>query len=240
MCIIILTKFREDPLRAVKEPDILTNVKKVKVLKRIFFSEESGYGVFKVTVKGTREQTVMVGNLFDVNEGDFLEITGDEFTHPTYGHQIKVTAYKSILPEDREGMVKYLSSGRFKGLGKKTAEKIVNKFGDKTFGIFQDNPDRLREVKGVKKALIAEIKKSEKDNKTIRELTVKLAPYGIGNETVFKIYKTFSEDSFGILELTQINENFFPEAFKCYRIGYLPKVFIGRLFHLSPPCIYIR
>ena len=178
----------------------MTNGKKVKVLKRIFFSEESGYGVFKVSVKGTREQTVMVGNLFDVNEGDFLEITGDVVNHPTYGNQIRVTAYKAIPPEDRDGMVKYLSSGRFKGLGKRTAEKIVNKFGDKTFDIFRDNPDRLAEVKGVKKALITEIKKSGKDNKTIRELTVKLAPHGIGNETVFKIYKTFGDDSFTVLE----------------------------------------
>lgn len=184
----------------VKEPGILTNVKKVKVLKRIFFSEESGYGVFKVSVKGTREQTVMVGNLFDVNEGDFLEITGDDFNHPTYGHQIKVTAYKSIPPEDREGVIKYLSSGRFRGLGKRTAEKIVNKFGDKTFEILQDNPERLREVKGVKKNIIEEIKKAGKDNKIIRDLTVKLAPYGIGNETIFKIYKTFGDDSYGILE----------------------------------------
>ncbi len=184
----------------VKEPNILTKVKKVKVLKRFFFSEENGYGVFKVSVKGTREQTVIVGNLFDVNEGDFLEITGDDVNHPTYGQQFRVTAYKSILPEDRDGMVKYLSSGRFKGLGKRTAEKIVSKFGDDTFKIFQENPERLREVKGVKKKLIEEIKQGEKDNKTIRELTVKLAPYGIGNETIFKIYKTFGDDSFGILE----------------------------------------
>lgn len=187
-------------MTGAEEPCILTDAKKVKVLKRIFFSEESGYGVFKVTVKGSREQTVIVGNLFDVNEGDFLEITGEEFNHPTYGHQIKVAAYKSILPEDKEGMVLYLSSGRIKGVGQKTAERIVDKFGKDTFNILQDNPDRLREVKGVKKFIIADIKESMKESKTIRELTVKLAPYGIGNETVFKIFKEFGDDSFAVLE----------------------------------------
>ena len=61
-------------------PDIM--IKKVKVLKKIFFSEETGYGVFRVSIKGTRDHTVIVGNLFDVNEGDFLEVTGEVVNHP--------------------------------------------------------------------------------------------------------------------------------------------------------------
>jgi exodeoxyribonuclease V alpha subunit len=178
----------------------LADAKKVKVLKRIFFSEESGYGVFKVSVKGSHDQTVIVGNLFDVNEGDFLEITGEEFNHPTYGPQIKVTAYKSLLPEDKEGMILYLSSGRIKGVGKRTAERIVERFGKDTFTILQESPDRLREIKGIKKFIIADIKESMKESWTIRELTVKLGPYGIGRETIFKIYKEFGDDSFAILE----------------------------------------
>jgi exodeoxyribonuclease V alpha subunit len=178
----------------------LPNIIKVKVLKKIFFSEESAYGVFKVSVKGTRQQTVIVGNLFDVNEGDFLEVTGEVVNHPRYGEQIKVQRFKTILPEDKEGMIKYLSSGRIKGIGKKTAEKIVNKFGTSTFDVLQDKTESLREIKGLKKSTIEEIKKNLKDNKTIRELTVKLAPYGIGNETIFKIYKEFGDDSFGVLE----------------------------------------
>ncbi len=175
-------------------------IKKVKVLKKIFFSEENAYGVFRVSIKGTREHTVIVGNLFDVNEGDFLEVTGEVFNHPRYGEQIKVQSFKTILPEDKEGMVKYLSSGRIKGIGKKTAEKIVDKFGASTFDTLQNNAERLKEIKGLKKSTIEEIKKNLKENKTIRELTVKLAPYGIGNETIFKIYKEFGDDSFGVLE----------------------------------------
>ncbi len=178
----------------------MPNIIKVKVLKKIFFSEENAYGVFKVSVKGTREQTVIVGNLFDVNEGDFLEVTGEVFNHSRYGEQVKVQSFKTILPEDKEGMIKYLSSGRIKGIGKKTAEKIVNKFGTSTFEVLQNKTERLREIKGLKKSTVEEIKKNLKDNKTIRELTVKLAPYGIGNETIFKIYKEFGDDSFGVLE----------------------------------------
>jgi exodeoxyribonuclease V alpha subunit len=178
----------------------LPDIKKVKVLKKIFFSEETGYGVFSVSVKGSREQTAIVGNLFDVNEGDFLEVTGETVKHPRYGEQIKVLGFKAILPDDKEGMIKYLSSGRIKGIGKKTAKKIVAKFGASTFDVLQKNVERLSEIKGFKRSIIDEIKKNMKDNKIIRELTVKLGPYGIGNETIYKIYKEFGDDSFGILE----------------------------------------
>ncbi|MCP4153609.1 MAG: ATP-dependent RecD-like DNA helicase [bacterium] len=173
--------------------------KKVKVLKKIFFSEETGFGVFNVLIKGTRDQTIIVGNLFDVNAGDFLEVTGEIVAHPKFGDQIKVDSFTSTLPEDKEGMIKYLSS-RIKGLGKRTSEKIVNKFGDETFEILRENPERLRELK-IGKKVIAEIKKNSKDNETIRELTVKLAPHGIGNETIFKIYKEFGDDAMEHLEL---------------------------------------
>jgi exodeoxyribonuclease V alpha subunit len=178
----------------------LADVKKVRVLKKIFFSEESGYGVFKVSVKGTREQTAIVGNLLDVNEGDLLEISGREVDHPTYGKQIKVLSFKAILPEDKEGIIKYLSSGRIKGVGRKMAEKIADRFGTETFEILQEHPERLREIKGVKKFIVEEVKKNIKENKMIRELTVKLAPYGIGNETIFKICKEFGDDVAQVLE----------------------------------------
>jgi exodeoxyribonuclease V alpha subunit len=172
----------------------------VKILKRIFFSEESGYGVFRVSIKGHRESRTIVGSLLDVSEGDFLQVTGELFKHPKYGEQIKVVSYQAVLPQDSEGMINYLSSGRIKGVGKKTAERIVKKFGLSTFKILEDDPDRLKEVKGVRNRIIEEVKKNTQANKTIRELTIKLSPYGIGSETVIKIFKEFAEDCFNILE----------------------------------------
>ncbi|MCK4766260.1 MAG: ATP-dependent RecD-like DNA helicase [Candidatus Aminicenantes bacterium] len=173
---------------------------KVRIKKRIFFSEESGFGVFSVSVKGTRQQRVIVGAMLDVGEGDFLHIEGDEIVHPRFGEQIKVKSYQTILPQDEEGMINYLSSGRIKGIGKKNAERIVKKFGKKTFEILEESPERLREVKGVGRNVVAEAKRNSKANKTIRELTVKLSPYGIGSETIIKIFKEFDEDAFSLLE----------------------------------------
>ncbi len=178
----------------------MLETKKVKVLKKIFFSEETGFCVCNVSIKGTREQRIIVGSLFDVSEGDFLEISGERVTHPRFGEQIKIHSFKSLPPEDTEGIIKFLSSKRFKGLGKRTAKRIVETFGDRTFEILQENPERLREIKGLKKSLIQEIKEHLNDNKVVRELTVKLAPFGIGNETVYKIHKAFGDDVFDVLE----------------------------------------
>jgi exodeoxyribonuclease V alpha subunit len=172
---------------------------KVRIQKRIFFSDETGFAVCKVAVLGSKENTIIVGNLLDINEGDFLEVEGIYADHPRFGRQVKVNSFKAIMPEDKEGMVKYLS-GRFKGLGKKSAEKIVKYFGENTFKVLEHSPERLREVKGIQKTVIEDVKKNFAGNKIIRSLTVKLAPYGIGNETIFKIYKEFEADAFNVLQ----------------------------------------
>ncbi|TFG73849.1 MAG: hypothetical protein E4H23_12920, partial [Chrysiogenales bacterium] len=61
---------------------------KVKVSRKIFVSPDSGFGVFKVTLDGSRESRIIVGNLFSLSEGDFLLIEGDESDHPRFGKQI--------------------------------------------------------------------------------------------------------------------------------------------------------
>jgi exodeoxyribonuclease V alpha subunit len=166
---------------------------KVKVSRKIFTSPDSGFGVFKVLLDGSRESRVIVGSLFSLSEGDFLLIEGEEAEHPRFGRQIKVSRFEFILPQDGEGMAKYLSSGRFKGIGKKTAHKIVDHFGQQTFEVLENIPERLSEIAGLKKSVIAEIKKSVRDSRVLRDLTVKLTPFGIGQETVFKIFREFGD-----------------------------------------------
>ncbi|MEN8153192.1 MAG: ATP-dependent RecD-like DNA helicase [Acidobacteriota bacterium] len=173
---------------------------KLKIRRKIFISEENGFAVFKAAFSGRKESRIIVGNLFDVREGDILEIEGEEVFHPRFGDQIKVTRYKTLLPEDTDGIIKYLSSGRVKGVGKKSAGKIVEKFGKDTFEIIENTPDRLKEVTGLRKKTINSLINSLKENKTLRELIVKLSPFGIGSETVFKIYREFEDSTYEILE----------------------------------------
>ena len=173
---------------------------KVKVSRKIFTSPDTGFGVFKVVLDSSRESRIIVGNLFSLSEGDFLLIEGEEAEHPRFGRQIKVSRFEFILPQDGEGMTKYLASGRFKGIGKKTAQKIVDHFGQQTFEVLENMPERLSEISGLKKTVIAEIKKSVRDSRVLRDLTVKLTPFGIGQETVFKIFREFGDLAPALME----------------------------------------
>jgi len=172
---------------------------KVKVTRKIFVSRENGFGVFKVLTLPERDSEIIVGNLFDVREGDTLEIEGEYIYHPRFGNQIKITGFKAILPQDLQGIKKFLSSGRVKGVGKKSAEKIVEKFGIETFEILEKFPDRLNEIKGLRKNIIKGLTASLNENKVLRELIIKLSPFGIGDETAFKIHKEYGNETFEIL-----------------------------------------
>ncbi len=175
-------------------------VQKVKILKKIFVSEESGFSVLKTSVKeGGNGNQIIVGEMFDVNEGDFLEVSGDFITHPKFGKQLKVENFTFILPEDNEGIIKYLASERFKGIGKKTAEKIVKVFGTDTFDTLENSPEKLLDI-GIRQKIYEEIKKNAQENKLHRDITVTLAPFNIGARTVNKIVKKFKALSEEVLK----------------------------------------
>jgi exodeoxyribonuclease V alpha subunit len=173
---------------------------KAKVSRRIFSSPDTGFGVFRVLLEGSRESRVIVGNLSSLNEGDFLLVEGEEAEHQRFGSQIKVSRFEFILPQDGAGMVKYLASGRYKGIGKKTAQRIVDHFGQQTFEVLESAPERLGEIAGLKKTVIETIRKSARDSRVLRDLTVRLTPFGIGQETVFKIFREFGNLAPALLE----------------------------------------
>ena len=166
---------------------------KVKVSRKIFVSQESGFGVFLVRMEGTRESRIIVGSLHSLSVGDFLEIEGEESEHPRFGRQIKVSRFEFIKPDDGEGIARYLSSGRFKGIGKKTAQRIVDHFGQSTFEVLENTPERLGEVTGLKKTVLEAVKQGVRDSRTLRDLTVRLTPFGVGQETVFRIHREFGD-----------------------------------------------
>jgi exodeoxyribonuclease V alpha subunit len=173
---------------------------KVKVNRKIFVSEDTGFGVFRVTIDGTRESRIIVGSLFSLSEGDFLQIEGEESEHPRFGKQIKVGRFEFIKPQDGEGIARYLASGRFRGIGKKTAQKIVDRFGAATFDVLENAPERLREVPGLNKKVIEAVQQSVRDSRTLRDLTVRLTPFGVGQEIVFRIYREFGDLAPALLE----------------------------------------
>ncbi len=120
----------------------------------IYANEENGYAILDF-VLSDGELITIVGTMPYVAEGDSLSVTGSWVHNPKYGAQFRVEEYESVMPADETAILRYLSSGAIKGIGPKTAVRIVAEFGSDTFEIMENHPEWLSQIHGIsrKKAL---------------------------------------------------------------------------------------
>ena len=127
-----------------------------------------------------------------------LELDG-EWIDGKYGMQLKVENWREIVPKTKEGVLGYLGSGLIKGIGEKTAEDIVNRFGTDALEILEKNPEKLLEVRGITENKLEDIKTSYSENRMLRDLMTLLAPFKLTPKTALKIYQHFGPSSVDIL-----------------------------------------
>ena len=123
----------------------------------IFTNEENGYTICEIEEDGTGDPVVLAGTMPYIAEGDCLRVQGTWVIHPTYGRQLKVAKYDKELPVERGQILRYLASGAVRGVGPKTALKIVDKYGETTFEVIERHPDWLAEIPGISKKKAREI-----------------------------------------------------------------------------------
>lgn len=114
----------------------------------IFRNDDNGYAVLNLRTEDGRE-TVAVGCVPFAGVGEYIEAAGVMSTHPSYGEQFKISSFRRSLPNTAEMILEYLSSGTVRGVGRKTAEKIVDTFGDESLCIIDRYPKRLCEIAGI-------------------------------------------------------------------------------------------
>jgi len=114
-----------------------------------------------------------------------------EWVNSQYGYQLKVEGYKERVPNTKEGVMAYLSSGIIKGIGEKTAKLIVDKFGQNTMEIIENEPERLLEIRGISEAKLEKIVKSISESRELKDIIAYLAPFDISNKKISKIYNYF-------------------------------------------------
>lgn len=110
--------------------------------------------------------------------------------------------YSEYIPETMAGILTFLESGVIKGLGKKTAALVYKKFGNDTLRIFDNEPEKLLEVKGISSKKLDTIISSYISFRGARELIVMLKPFGIGNTRCVALYKKY-----GAAAANKIREN---------------------------------
>lgn len=121
----------------------------------IFQNSENGYTVMSLIAEG--EKVTCVGVCRGLGQGENIAAQGDYIEHPVYGTQFKINSYSTVAPKDSAGMERYLGSGAVKGVGAALAARIVKKFGEDTFRIIEEEPERLAEVKGISERKAREI-----------------------------------------------------------------------------------
>ncbi len=163
----------------------------------IFFNEDNGYTVADIE---TREKSfVAVGTMFGISEGEKVELTGFWTEHPSYGEQFKVETYEKKLPESRDEIFRYLSSGIIKGVRKATAEKIISKFGEDALKVISSFPEKLSEIKGISEKKANDISNSFNMQLGTSELFMFLQKYGISANACMKIYRTYRMSSKSVI-----------------------------------------
>ncbi len=224
------------------------------VVERITYqNEENGYTVAKLLAdkreqRGNRDSddalTTIVGSLVGIAVGESLELTGMWQHHNTHGWQFNAHSYRSVLPATAQGIRRYLGSGLIKGVGPRTAERIVAHFDVDTLEILDSTPDRLHEVPGIGAKKIALIAAAWREQKAIKDVMLFLQGHEISTSLAVRIYKEYGDASITIAknEPYRLAREVWGIGFKtadkiALRMGYLPtdpeRLKAGALFALS-------
>lgn len=164
----------------------------------VYRNSDNGYTVLNLASEG--EEITCTGIFHIVNEGEMLELTGEYVSHAVYGEQFKVSASESKALEDVVSIERYLGSGVIKGIGAALAARIVRRFGQDTFRIIEEEPERLAEIKGISERKAMEIAQQSEEKRELRQAMIFLQKYGISLSLSVKIYQTYGVNVYRIIQ----------------------------------------
>ncbi len=158
-----------------------------RVERVVFRNDENGWTVLDISAAGDLHKAV--GVMPDVQTGETVTLNGDWVDHPSFGVQFRVESYTHTLPQDADGVLRYLSSGAIKGIGVATATAIVRKFGDDTMRVLEQEPMRLSQVRGITSRRAAEIGKAFAAQFGLRQIILTFSGYGLTANEAMRCYK---------------------------------------------------
>lgn len=163
-----------------------------------FYNQDNGYTVMEISCGN--EAVTVVGNFSQLAVGSQIEASGEWTVHPSYGRQFKADTLTETLPQDAAGILRYLSSGIIKGVGRATAEKIVNAFGSESFDVIEKDVDRLSSIKGISKPAARKIQRSFIEKFASRQTIEDLKQKGLTHKEAFDAYNFFHENAVEVFD----------------------------------------
>jgi exodeoxyribonuclease V alpha subunit len=176
-------------------------------LVTIFHNEQNAYTVLRIRVDETNDkyddkEAVVTGYFPRIHEHDTYVFFGDFKEHPRFGVQFHATHFRKDLPQSKQGIITYLSSDLFKGIGKKIAESIVDTLGEHAITRIMENPSLLDSIPKLAPDKAKALYETLMEHQGLEQVMVALNQYGFGPQLSMKIYQAYREQA---IELIQDN-----------------------------------
>ena len=177
-------------------------------VRRIIYRNDNGYvvGVFKVKESSTsfeflKDRTLsFTGYFHEIDLEDNYKFSGNIINHPKYGEQFNVEFYEKVIPEEKDSIVEFLSGGTFKGIGEKTAEKIVNVLGDDAIRMIIENPSNLMLVPGISRKQIDTLHEGLIEYSNSYDIILKLNDLGFISRDSMTIYNKYKTNTMKVID----------------------------------------
>lgn len=168
-----------------------------KISTIIFKNEINSWTV--MLLKTDTGYITAVGETEEIDIGDNIELEGDITSHKVYGEQFKFTTYKKTVPKSVEALTMYIADN-IKGVGKKTAKRIIDKFGDETVNVIKYEPSKLNEIKGLNEEKIEDLNTFFNEEWEKWNVVDYLSQFNISVIMASKIFKALGSDTITIIK----------------------------------------
>ena len=180
---------------------------KGKHLVTIFHNEQNLYTVLRIRVEETNEnyedkEAVITGYFPRIHEQETYTFYGEMKEHPKFGKQFLASHFRKDMPQSKQGIINYLSSDLFKGIGKKTAETIVETLGENAISRIINQPSLLDTVPKLPPEKAKILYDALMEHQGLEQVMVALNQYGFGPQIAMRIYQAYKENT---LEIIQAN-----------------------------------
>ncbi|WP_457574636.1 SF1B family DNA helicase RecD2 [Desulfolithobacter sp.] len=187
------------------------------VVERVtFHNPQNGWSVLRVRpFDGPADMVTVTVHQTRVFAGATMEFKGAWIEHPRFGRQFKADQATELKPSSAAALEKYLGSGLIKGVGPKTARRIVRHFGRETLDVFEHQIERLTEVKGIAEKKLRSITRAWQEHRAIRDVMMFLQSHGISTLFAVRIYREYGDRAIAL-----VSENPYRLARDFYGIGF--------------------
>lgn len=204
------------PSQSIPQTGAITETIRGIVDRVTYHNPDNGWSVLRVLpFNNPHKQETVIVHQTKVFAGATMEFHGAWTVHPKFGRQFKAVKTVERKPATAAALEKYLGSGLIKGVGPKTARKIVKHFGNKTLDIFEGEIGRLTEIRGIAQKKLEMIRDAWIEHRAIREVMMFLQSHGISTLFAVRIYKEYGDNA-----IEYVNEDPYRLAGDFYGIGF--------------------